>query len=228
MNSLHPNIQQYTTLVFDCDGVLLNSNRVKSQAFYLAALPYGEAVAQELVHHHITNGGISRYKKFSYFLEKIMPDAQHDGALAGLLDSYARHVREGLLNCEVASGLHELRKKTADARWLIVSGGDQTELRETFARRDLDKLFNGGIFGSPDTKDDILARECANGNLLQPAILLGDSKYDHQVATRTGLDFTFISNWSEVKDWKDWCQAEKIRHIPNISMLSDSTSPEPM
>ncbi|UQB43268.1 hypothetical protein JX580_05170 [Thiomicrospira microaerophila] len=41
---------------------------------------------------------------------------------------------------------------TPRANWLIVSGGDQQELRGVFAARDLAKYFEGGIFGSPETK----------------------------------------------------------------------------
>ncbi|NLC22432.1 MAG: HAD family hydrolase, partial [Halomonadaceae bacterium] len=33
-------LKAYLTLVFDCDGVVLDSNRVKTEAFYQATLPY--------------------------------------------------------------------------------------------------------------------------------------------------------------------------------------------
>ena len=72
------------------------------------------------------------------------------------------------------------------------------------------QLFDGGIFGSPDTKDSILSRELANGNIQQPALFLGDSRYDHQAATQAGLEFVFVSGWSEVKDWPAWADAEGI------------------
>jgi len=54
-----------------------------------------------------------------------------------------------------------------------------------------------------------LAREKANGNLQFPALFVGDSKYDFEAATRAGLDFVFLSGWTEVQDWKTYC-AEKI------------------
>tara|TARA_R110000851_G_scaffold135045_1_gene270434 strand:- start:22530 stop:23189 length:660 start_codon:yes stop_codon:yes gene_type:complete len=191
----------YATLVFDCDGVVLNSNRVKTEAFYQAASPYGESAAKALVDYHIAHGGVSRYKKFAYFLESIAPsNAEQGPSLAALLQGYASCVREGLLNCEVASGLEDLRHKFSDLRWLIVSGGDQSELRDVFTQRGIVKWFDGGIFGSPDTKDEILARELASGNILQPALFLGDSKYDYQAATRACLDFVFLSGWSEISE----------------------------
>lgn len=213
-------IEKYQTLIFDCDGVILNSNKVKTQAFYRTALPYGESAARALVDHHIANGGISRYKKFNYFLERVIPESSKIVTIETLLDSYARYVQEGLINCQVAPDLHKLREKTSDARWLIVSGGDQSELRDIFSERKLAELFDGGIFGSPDTKDEIIARECSNGNILPSAVFLGDSKYDHLAAKSAGLDFIFLNEWSEVNDWREWCHREKINHTSNISSLT--------
>lgn len=216
-------VTDYASLVFDCDGVVLNSNRVKTDAFYQAALPYGEAAAQAMVDYHVANGGVSRYLKFAYFLEHIVPEyaAGRSGPnLDELLEHYANAVLEGLLSCEVAPGLEQLRERTPNTRWLIVSGGDQAELRHVFAKRGLDKLFNGGIFGSPDTKDEILAREITSGNIQTPALFLGDSKYDYQAATQAGLDFVFLSGWSEVQDWQVWAQKVDIEVKGNISEIT--------
>lgn len=217
-------ITDYTTIIFDCDGVVLNSNRVKTDAFYHAALPYGEVAAQVMVDYHVANGGVSRYKKFAYFIEKIVPDyaPQSNGPdLATLLKCYADEVRKGLLSCEVAEGLAQLRELTPRARWLIASGGDQAELRDVFAQRGLAELFDGGIFGSPDTKDEILARELANKNIQLPALFIGDSKYDYQAATAAGLDFVFLSKWSEVEGWKMWCSQVKTNHSYALLDLID-------
>jgi len=45
-------INKYKTLVFDCDGVILDSNRVKTDAFHKAALFYGGEVADIFVQYH--------------------------------------------------------------------------------------------------------------------------------------------------------------------------------
>ncbi|EJL6923793.1 HAD family hydrolase, partial [Vibrio cholerae] len=194
------NLTQYQTLVFDCDGVVLNSNKVKTEAFFKAALPYGEAAAQKLVDYHVSRGGISRYKKFEWFVQEVVA-GKSGPDLPQLLATYANEVRHGLLTCEIATGLAELRANTQHCTWLIVSGGDQQELREVFAKRGLDHFFDGGIFGSPDSKDSILAREIALSNITKPALFLGDSQYDHRVATTACLDFVFLSGWSEVEDY---------------------------
>lgn len=217
-----PNPASYSTLVFDCDGVVLDSNKVKTRAFYNAALPYGEAAAQALVDYHVANGGISRYRKFEYFLETLV--TQHAAGIPGpdlqaLLDAYATSVRQGLLNCAVTAGLAELRAATPDARWLIVSGGDQTELREVFAQRGLAEMFDGGIFGSPDSKDEILSTQLANGNIRPRALFIGDSRYDHVASAGAGLDFLFVSQWTEFPGWQSYCQENALTCIQAIQNL---------
>lgn len=202
-------LKLYQTLVFDCDGVVLNSNKVKTEAFFKAALPYGEAAAWQLVDYHVARGGISRYKKFEWFVENIVK-GQSGPTLEQLLSAYATEVRHGLLSCDIADGLTDLRAETQHANWLIVSGGDQQELREVFAARDIAAFFDGGIFGSPDSKDTILAREQELGNIRMPALFLGDSKYDVEASTTAGLDCIFLSGWSEVKDWNLFCEDKQI------------------
>ncbi|AEJ12006.1 MULTISPECIES: HAD family hydrolase [Pseudomonas] len=221
MKNIQLNPASYATLVFDCDGVLLDSNKVKTQAFYQAALPYGEIAAQALADYHVANGGVSRYKKFSYFLEHIVTKHIEGVTLENLLDRYAEFVRSGLLSCDVAIGLQELRDNTPNTRWLVVSGGDQAELREIFTQRKLDGLFDGGIFGSPDIKEDILSREQSRTNIIAPALFIGDSKYDYKAASEAKIDFVFMSDWSEVINWEQWCLENEIFALANISNLKN-------
>ena len=60
-------LSKYKNLFFDCDGLILNSNKIKTQAFKEVVSQYGEKASNELQNYHIKNGGISRYKKFNYF-----------------------------------------------------------------------------------------------------------------------------------------------------------------
>jgi len=212
-------ISQYATLIFDCDGVVLNSNKIKTAAFYNAARPYGVNAAEALVEYHKKNGGISRYTKFEYFLKNIVKTKLEQLELDLLLENYAYEVRDGLLYCQISPGLENLRKAT-QSRWLIVSGGDQNELRSIFSQRNLMEDFNGGVFGSPDTKDTILLRELENGNINLPALFIGDSKYDYQAAKVNNIDFVFAYDWTELVNWKEYCKKNDLRVISNISNLN--------
>lgn len=214
-------LTQYATLIFDCDGVVLNSNKIKTQAFYDVTKVYGHEPAQALKEYHVQNGGISRYAKFEYLITKILGKRVEQVELNQLLEHFAHEVKQALLNCEVAEGLSQLKAQTTNANWLIVSGGDQAELREVFAERGLDHYFEGGIFGSPDTKDIILAREIENGTITRPALFLGDSKYDYQAAQTAGLDFIFLTEWTEVKDHQAWCCDNSIQMNSSLKGLTE-------
>lgn len=212
-------IKVYKTLVFDCDGVVLNSNKIKTQAFYEATKRFGHEQAQALLNYHVANGGISRYAKFEYFITQILQQPFDEALNQDLLKRFAEAVKQGLLKCEIAEGLADLKQKTGSANWLIVSGGDQAELREVFALRDLKQYFEGGIFGSPDDKDKILGREISSGNISDKALFLGDSKYDYKAASNAKLDFVFLSQWSEVNDIEGWCEEEGIVSYSNLKSL---------
>lgn len=215
------NLTEYRSLVFDCDGVILDSNKVKTQAFYNTALPYGKGAAQELVLYHVANGGISRYKKFEYFLKHIVRNGFAEHELDSLLEKYAIEVNSGLMTCAVAEGLDQLRHQTSSAAWFIVSGGDQDELQKLFEMRGLD-YFDGGIYGSPESKENILRRLVNNKIITSPSMFFGDSRYDHIASDGVITSFTFVSNWTEFTDWRQYCSRNQLPAITKLSDLLES------
>ncbi|PPC87260.1 MAG: HAD family hydrolase [Methylotenera sp.] len=216
-------LQKYKSIVFDCDGVILDSNVVKTEAYFRTAKNLGatDEQAQALVDYHVKLGGISRYHKFDWYLREVLTQAATEKAIQIFLDEFSRELEDGLMHCTIAENLQELRDATKNANWMILSGGDQQEIRDLFAKRDLAKHFDGGLFGSPDNKDTVLAREKANGNIQLPALFIGDSKYDHEASTNAGLDFIFVSDWTEVADWKKFCENNDIKVLSNISSLME-------
>lgn len=221
------NIAAYKTIVFDCDGVILDSNIVKTEAYFRTAKRLGvtDAQATALVDYHVRLGGVSRYHKFDWFIREILKQPVTQEAIQTWLDTFADELEEGLMACAIADGLDALKAKTPDTAWMVLSGGDQQEIRDLFDKRVLPSgtvlasLFADGLFGSPDNKDEVLAREKASGHLRFPALFVGDSKYDHEAATNAGLDFVFLSDWTEVADWKDFCEKNNIQVLPSIASL---------
>jgi len=205
-------ISQYKTILFDCDGVVLNSNFLKIEAYRLTALEFGASKedAMRLVNHHIEFTGISRNIKFAYFLENILKKPVDESSMNHLLRQLNIEVERLLENCDIAEGLEKLREKTKQAHWMIVSGGDQEEIIRLFSRKSLLKYFDVGIFGSPDSKEEIVARELKKSTGQAPALFIGDSKYDYQVAKKNNLDFIFLSDWTNFFEWKNFCKENNI------------------
>ncbi len=215
-------LNDYATIAFDCDGVILNSNQIKTRAFYTAALPYGHEGALALKNYHTNNGGISRYKKFEWYVKTFIETEKQKEVYEALLERYKSAVERELATCEFNEDLIFLKEKTPNANWLVVSGGAQLELRQVFKARNLDDFFEGGIFGSPDTKETIFSREIEKSNIKLPALFIGDSKYDFISSSKFGLDFLFLSQWSEVKDWREFCAENEISHTPSLSLIENT------
>ena len=214
-------LTRYKTLVLDCDGVVLNSNKTKVNAYFEVAKRHGatDTQAQALVDHHVQKGSFPRNGKIAYYLKEILKQEVTDELMQQYMHTFDEILDKTLMECEIAPGLQALRDASQHSKWMLLSGGDQRELRTIFARRNLTPLFDAGIFGGPDTKDIVLAREKANGNLELPALFIGDSKYDYEAATRAGLDFVFLSGWTEVPDWQHYCNNNNIVVYENIKQL---------
>lgn len=214
-------IHEYKTIIFDCDGVVLNSNKTKVQAYYAVAKKMGgtDTQAQALVDHHIAKGSFPRNGKIEYYLNHIVKQTITPELMQQYMHAFDEYLDTALMECEVAPGLLELKSATPQARWMLLSGGDQAELRRVFPRRHLANLFEAGIFGGPDQKEQVLAREKLNENIAMPALFVGDSKYDHQAAIGAGLDFVFMSDWTEVTEWEKFCKQNNITVRRNIKSL---------
>ena len=216
------NIEKYRTIIFDCDGVILNSNKVKTNAFKKTLSNYKKELVDEFISYHEFNGGISRYEKIKFFLRELAPKYNYLNEERNyniILDLYSKICRNSLYEVEVAKGLKSLREINNETKWLIVSGGDQNELRDVFVKKGIHKYFNGGIYGSPDKKKDIISREITNKNILMPAVFIGDSKLDFYAAKSNKLDFIFLSDWTDFREYKEFCLKNKIIFMNNLNTI---------
>lgn len=219
MTNTPKTIESYKTIVFDCDGVILNSNELKTEAFGDVARQFSNKAAEELVEFHVNNGGISRNVKFKFLVEELLGLSDRNDLVNQLCTEYGDLIEEKLLECEIASEIYKLKDSTPGSTWFVVSGGNQEQLRRVFNARGIADLFDGGIFGSPSSKDEILHTLTSNKAISNPAIFLGDSKYDFAASKNAGLDFIFLHGWTELRDWETYCATNNIRAEKNIANL---------
>jgi len=217
------NLATYRTIVFDCDGVILDSNRIKTDAFRTVAEPIDPDLADELVRYHVENGGISRYRKFDFFIDRCHERDIEVPSNEILCKRFGEHVRDRLLECPVADRLAELRAATAASTWMVASGADQAELRDVFEARGLSPLFEGGIYGSPKSKRDIVLQAFQKHGKPRPALMLGDSREDFHAASGAGIDFAFVSAWSEFGELTSFAAENR---VPVLNAPADLLAPE--
>jgi phosphoglycolate phosphatase-like HAD superfamily hydrolase len=212
-------LSKYKTWFFDCDGVLLDSNQLKSESFNEVALPYGKENAQALVECNKRLGGVTRFEKFRYFFETILEKKSFEKELEKALYNFSTLVCEKLISCPETSGVRDfLGRLPTNTRKYVVSGGAQSEIQYVFKQRGLDIYFNG-IYGSPNSKEVIMSNRVRSSDMQYPAVFIGDSRYDYEIAMRFNLDFFFMTRYTEFKDWKSYFVDKRVKIIESFNDL---------
>jgi len=210
---------KYKTWFFDCDGVLLDSNQLKSKSFYEVALPYGKENAQALVEYNKRLGGVTRFEKFSYFFETILEKKSFEKELENALNNFSALVCEKLMSCSETSGVREfLDSLPGDTKKYVVSGGAQSEIQYVFQQRGLDAYFDN-IYGSPDSKELIMNNRIKAPDMEYPAVFIGDSRYDYEISSKFNIDFIFITQYSEFIEWVSYFADKNIMIVENLNSI---------
>lgn len=177
-------------LVFDCDGVILDSVPVKTRAFARVAEPFGEEARDRLLMYHKVHGGVSRYKKFEWLYEHVLGKAITPEESRRLGDLFAEYVLDELQHCALIPGAQDVL-----AYWrgrlpmFVCSGTPQEELQSVLQLRGLDGYFDA-IYGSPPAKAELLAH-IVRTEKLDPAdvLMVGDAPTDRDAADYAGTMF---------------------------------------
>ena len=80
---------KYKHLIFDFDGVLVESNEIRFDGFRLLFSAYPTHQVDKLIQFAMANGGLSRYTKIRYFFEKIRNESISDEKVKAMSHEYS-------------------------------------------------------------------------------------------------------------------------------------------
>ena len=180
--------KRVTAVLFDVDGTLVDSNDAHCRAWVKAFWEYGLTVDPTAVRRSIGMGG-----------DKLMPAVsgiQHDSPLGELIAKRRAKIfrREQLPRLKPFSGAKDLVAAIKDRGCTAVaaSSAKEEELKPLLAIAGVDSLMDGQT-SSDDAKEskpapDIIeaALERAHADPSE-AIMIGDTPYDIEAATRAGM-----------------------------------------
>jgi len=179
-------------IVFDFDGVLVESVEVKTRAFAHLFAQEPPVLVQEFLAFHLKHGGLSRVEKLTVMYRDILKRPLSEDRLRALCEAFAGLVVDEVVAAPWVEGAEEfLLRHRGRYRFFVVSGTPQEELREIIRRRGIEALFDG-ILGSPRMKTELL-REVVRCSSLGPAamVFIGDSSTDWDAARATGMPFVW-------------------------------------
>ncbi|MEQ9498731.1 MAG: HAD hydrolase-like protein [Deltaproteobacteria bacterium] len=208
--------RDFDVVFMDCDGVLFDSNAMKSDAIAAAVAGYPPGDVTRLVELHLDQGGISRHAKLRRFFTEIHPVDDVEAALAEALDKFGAHSKRAYAALDPIPAALDFVEALRGCSVNVVSGTDQAELREVFAAKGLMARF-ADVLGSPTTKPVHLRRVLdAAGVAAARAVMIGDGRGDFQAAREVGMPFVFLAAYS------DWASAAvALEGEPNVYVARD-------
>lgn len=182
-------------IIFDFDGVLVESLDIKEIAFARLFEAEGETVVRSVVEFHRANGGVSRYDKFRYYYRELLKRELSEGRFQELCLQFYELVLEEVIKCPYVSGAREFLDTHARAMpCFVASATPEHELREIINRRDIVHYFKK-VYGAPKSKADavaeILADECLSAG---EVLYVGDAIADYEAAIANGVHFVARCN----------------------------------
>ena len=188
----------YENIIFDCDGVILDSNSIKTNAFVKLFEHYPKSKINQLINYHKKYGGVSRYEKILYFYNVILEKNISEININLLAKKYSEISLKDLKKSNFVPGLLDLLifLKNNKKKLFIVSGSDEKDLKKIMKHKKINKYFDK-IKGSPKNKGDNLIELIAELSQRKNSVYIGDSEYDYKISKSLGFEFIYISGYSE-------------------------------
>lgn len=193
-------MMKYKHLIFDFDGVLVESNEIRFEGFRALFYDYPADAVGKLIQFAKANGGLSRYEKIRYFFESIINKQISEDVVQTLARQYSSLVKQKVIDAKPVKGsLEFLTSYKNNYDFAVVSGSDQEELREVCKARKIEQFFLE-ILGSPESKELNVALLLSKmGWERKFCLFIGDSINDFDAARAHGIDF--IGRNSNLINW---------------------------
>ena len=183
-------------IIFDFDGVILDSVPLKTEAFRKLFNSYPKDKVEKLIEYHMKNGGISRFVKIKHFFENILNEHISDTEIKNYADRYSQLTKEELTNSKyiINDAVDFIKQNHKKYNMHIASGADKNDLRYICEKLELTQYFLT-INGSPNKKREIVKNILDLNNYKKDeTILIGDSVNDYEAANENGIEFYGYNN----------------------------------
>jgi len=201
-------------IIFDFDGVLIESASIKTEAFREVFSRWPDKV-DEFATYHIKNMGISRFVKFRYFYENILNEPYSEAIGAEMGRQFSDIVANKVKQAPFVSGAKDFVEMNFEKYFLfIASGTPEAELLDIILSKKINKYFRG-IYGAPASKFEIIMKILEAYHLQrQEAVFVGDAESDQIAANAAGVCFVLRQSPAENT------YVESIIRIPDITHLT--------
>ena len=196
--------QSLTTILWDFDGVILDSMDVRNWGFREIFKSFDSVKVELLLDYHKKNGGLSRYVKIRYFFEEILKKQISSTDVLKYAENFSELMKRELTNPKnlILDSVHFIKAYKRKYNFHIVSGSDQNELRFLCDELNISNYFKS-IHGSPTPKKELVKSVLSKYNYrTEVTCLIGDSINDYEAARDNDVYFLAYNN-AELEDLSD-------------------------
>jgi len=207
--------------IFDCDGVILNSNSLKQSALRsaLAHISVPSAFIDWAVNDFRINFGRTRINHFKSFQAaakreciKFTPEM-----MSIAIAQYSKDVVRLYNNCEIIKETVDfIEKLPISSSIFIVSASDQIELRSILPLR-LPRLLEQNIYGGPTSKVENIMKVLGISKNTR-CTFYGDAVQDARASMVCGVDFCGVTKHSaDPQSLVSFCESNNLMYFQHCS-----------
>lgn len=175
----------------DFDGVVVESARIKTQAFYDLYLPYGIEAAKNAENYHLHYQGVSRYKKFDEIHKLFLDKKCTEDEKERLSVRFSEIVFEKIIEAPLVEGVLDFLENMQNQHIpvFLLSATPHEELISICKARALLSYFKE-VYGAPYEKSVLGEKIIKDFHFNKENIIfVGDSLSDFKAASEIGVNF---------------------------------------
>ena len=182
-------LNRYSIIFWDFDGVIKESNQVKTEAFVKLFQESSDGVLRKIRNHHIQNEGMSRFDKIPIYL-KWSGIKVSEKNIEIFSKTFGNLVVQSVIDSPWVEGVQRyLELNSKKQKFVLVSATPKQELEYILKKLNI-KVFFEKIYGAPDKKDIAINNFLKTVNVcLDDCIMIGDAMSDLNAANSNNIDF---------------------------------------
>lgn len=211
-------IDNIEAIIFDFDGVILDSAKIKTEAFLDLFKEYPQHL-KAIKDYHIEHQGITRYQKFEWIYKELLNKPYSNKVKERLGQNFTDLVFRKIIDVRPLPGaiqlLETLKKNKMPA--FIASGTPDSELHKIINIRELASYFKyiyGSDISKPEAIDKVVTKEDVEYSNI---IFVGDAKSDYLSATSRNVPF--IAVYSD--EMQDYWQSKGVKVVHNLMEIAE-------
>jgi phosphoglycolate phosphatase-like HAD superfamily hydrolase len=213
------NAFDYKAIIFDFDGVIVDSIKVKGDAFCELYSEYSNEIRNEIKRYHNNNGGISRVDKIRYFETTLLKNKLSEKKVIEKCSQFSEIVSTKVAEAAgIPGALDFIKKYSGKIPCFLNSATPDIELKIILEKKGIHDYFSG-VYGSSRSKEEnLVAILDVLGITEREVIFFGDALTDYLAAKKVNVDFCAVT-FTSSEGFKQVISSEKEKSISDFLSL---------